>query len=151
MDGPVSVCVCYSSFSDMGWTAVHVINPCAKNDGRWTCAVLWVGCLATHTTQSGLHTAASVLSAAGGSSQLPTGAKPGRVWCIVGTGMHAKLWHSGQKHVSWQCLLCHPTQNWCLCLCLCLHCCLGMQVIDFGTAGFCEPGQHLHSKVGTAR
>lgn len=26
-----------------------------------------------------------------------------------------------------------------------------LKVIDFGTAGFCEPGQHLHSKVGTAR
>lgn len=26
-----------------------------------------------------------------------------------------------------------------------------LKVIDFGTAGWCEPGQHLHSKVGTAR
>jgi serine/threonine protein kinase len=26
-----------------------------------------------------------------------------------------------------------------------------LKVIDYGTAGFCEPGQHLHSKVGTAR
>jgi len=28
---------------------------------------------------------------------------------------------------------------------------MALKVIDFGTAGFCEPGQHLHSKVGTAR
>jgi len=28
---------------------------------------------------------------------------------------------------------------------------LRLKVIDYGTAGFCEEGQHLHSKIGTAR
>ncbi len=34
---------------------------------------------------------------------------------------------------------------------LCVGLCAAEQVIDYGTSNFCERGQHLHSKIGTAR